>query len=95
MTNLETTTSTLSRLDLQKTLNSLNGTISQLQTNLGTNNGTVGKLLNDNTLYNNLTATSNKLNLLLDDVRVHPKRYINISVFGKKEKSNALMVPLP
>jgi phospholipid/cholesterol/gamma-HCH transport system substrate-binding protein len=94
MTNLETTTSTLSKLDLQKTLNTLNSTISQLQTDLGSNNGTMGKLLNDPALYNNLTATSNKLNLLLDDVRIHPKRYINVSVFGSKDKSHPLMVPL-
>ena len=94
MTNLETTTATLSKLDLQKTLNTLNSTIDQLQTDVGSNKGTLGKLLNDNTLYNNLTASSNKLNLLLDDVRVHPKRYINISIFGKKDKNQPLMVPL-
>ena len=52
-------------------------------------------MINDTRLYNNLNATSNKLNLLLDDVRVHPKRYVNISVFGKKDKSGPLLVPVP
>jgi len=52
-------------------------------------------LINDPKLYNNLSATSNKLNLLLDDVRVHPKRYINVSVFGKKDKNTPLTTPLP
>jgi phospholipid/cholesterol/gamma-HCH transport system substrate-binding protein len=51
--------------------------------------------MNDPKLYNNLTSTSNKINLLLDDIRINPKRYVNISVFGKKQKGNALMVPLP
>jgi len=94
MTNLQTTTSTLSKLDLEKTVNALNNTIGLLQTDLGSKNGTMGKLLNDAALYNNLTATTNKLNLLLDDIRVHPKRYINVSVFGSKDKSQPLMVPL-
>ena len=51
--------------------------------------------MNDKKLYNNLASTTNKLNLLLDDIRVHPKRYVNISVFGKKDKSGPLMTPLP
>jgi phospholipid/cholesterol/gamma-HCH transport system substrate-binding protein len=51
-------------------------------------------LLNDKALYNNLEATSNKLNILLDDIRVHPKRYVNVSVFGKKDKGNYLAAPL-
>ena len=57
--------------------------------------GSIVLLINDPKLYNNLSATSNKLNLLLDDVRVHPKRYINVSVFGKKEKNKPLTAPLP
>ena len=50
----------------------------------------IGLLLNDKTLYNNLEATTNKINILLDDIRVHPKRYVNFSVFGKKDKGNYL-----
>jgi len=88
--NLETTTDNLSKIDF----NSLQATIDQLRNDITTDKGTLGKLLNDNTLYGNLTATSNKLNLLLDDIRTHPKRYINISVFGKKDKSQPLMIPL-
>ena len=98
MTNLETTTNTLSKLDLEKTLDSLNYTINGLKNIVGKVNsdtGTLGKLINSSTLYNNLNSTSNKINLLLDDVRVHPKRYVNISLFGKKDKDAPLMVPLP
>ncbi len=49
---------------------------------LGT--GTAGKLLKDEALYNNLKDTSKQLELLLQDLRLHPKRYVHISVFGKK-----------
>jgi phospholipid/cholesterol/gamma-HCH transport system substrate-binding protein len=98
LSNLKTVSDKLSRLELEKTLASLDGTINELKSTLSkatSNNGTLGLLINDPKLYNNLNATSNKLNLLLDDVRVHPKRYINISVFGKKDKNTPLMVPLP
>lgn len=98
MSNLATTTDKLSKLEFEKTLGTLNATISDLKTAVGkmtSNDGTLGLLLNDTKLYNNLNATSNKINILLDDVRVHPKRYVNISVFGKKDKNGPLMVPLP
>jgi phospholipid/cholesterol/gamma-HCH transport system substrate-binding protein len=98
MSNMQTASDKLAKLDLEKTLNTLDGTIGELKTTLAKVNsdkGTLGLMMNDPKLYNNLNATSNKLNLLLDDVRVHPKRYVNVSVFGKKDKSAPLMVPLP
>jgi phospholipid/cholesterol/gamma-HCH transport system substrate-binding protein len=57
-------------------------------------NGSLGLLLNDKTLYQNLEGTTRSLNTLLDDLRVHPKRYVNISVFGRKDKSGPLTAPL-
>ena len=48
--------------------------------------GSMGKLLKDEAMYNNLTKASKELELLLQDVRLHPTRYVNVSVFGKKEK---------
>ncbi len=98
MSNLDKTTTNLSKLDLEKTLNMLNGTVNDLKATIGklnSNNGTAGMLLNDTKLYNNLAATSNKINVLLDDIKTHPKRYISISVFGKKDKSTPLTTPLP
>ncbi len=98
MTNLDKTTSNLSKLDLEKTLNSLNGTITEMKNTVSkfnSSNGTIGMLLNDTRLYNNLASTANKLNLLLDDLKTNPKRYLSISVFGKKNSSTGLTVPLP
>jgi phospholipid/cholesterol/gamma-HCH transport system substrate-binding protein len=98
MTNVETATGKFAKLDLETTLTNLNGTVTELRsimTKANSDKGTLGLLMNDPKLYNNLNATSNKLNLLLDDLRLHPKRYVNVSVFGKKDKTTPLMVPLP
>lgn len=98
LNNLEKTTAKFSALDIEKTLTNLNGTITELKGTIakaGSKDGSLGLLLNDTKLYNNLTATTNKLNLLLDDLRTHPKRYVNVSVFGKKDKTGPLLVPLP
>ena len=48
--------------------------------------GTLGKLLNDDELYNNLAWAAEDLSLLLQDIKASPERYINVSVFGKKSK---------
>lgn len=98
MTNLDKTTTKFAELDLQKTLTTLDGAINDLKNMIGkfnNSNGSLGLLLNDPSLYKNLASTGNKLNLLLDDIRLNPKRYVSISVFGKKQKNEPLMVPLP
>ena len=61
---------------------------------INSNEGTMGLLMNDKKLYSNLNASANSLNILLQDFRLHPKRYVNVSVFGKKDKSDPLMKPL-
>ena len=97
VTNLDKTTTKLSELDLQKTLTTLDQTINELKlmvSKFNNDKGSLGLLLNDPTLYRNLASTGNKLNLLLDDIRINPKRYISISVFGKKQKGEPLMAPL-
>ncbi len=97
MSNLDKTTAKFANLNVQNTLDNLDKAINELKNTIGNinnSNGTLGKLLNDPTLYKNLASSGNKLNLLLDDVRMNPKRYINISLFGKKVKNEPLLVPM-
>lgn len=58
----------------------------KITTDLQQGKGTMGKLLTDDQLYKNLNSTSTELELLLQDLRLHPTRYINVSLFGKKDK---------
>ncbi len=98
MANLDKTSENFSRLDFQKSLTTVDSTLNELKLavrKINSEDGTIGKLLNNASLYNNLNATSNKINLLLDDIRVHPKRYVSISVFGKSAKQDPLVVPTP
>ena len=60
--------------------------IQQITTALNEGNGTVGMLLKDTTLYSKLHETCEAANALLEDLKENPKRYVNISVFGNKEK---------
>jgi phospholipid/cholesterol/gamma-HCH transport system substrate-binding protein len=88
----------LAALELDKTLSKVQATLDNLNTTLNQINsgqGTAGKLVSDPKLYQNLNATANSLNILLQDLRLHPKRYINVSVFGRKDKTGPLMQPLP
>ena len=98
ISNLDKTTGKLSALDLERTLLSIDSAVYYLTATIqrmNSSNGSIGLLMNDQTLYKNLASTSNKLNLLLDDIRTHPKRYVSVSMFGKKEKEAPLQEPLP
>jgi phospholipid/cholesterol/gamma-HCH transport system substrate-binding protein len=88
----------LSSGQIGSTLGTLEKSITQLNaivTEIKNGKGTLGKLANNDQLYNNLTSTTNSLNILLQDLRMHPKRYVQVSVFGKKEKTAPLMQALP
>ena len=48
--------------------------------------GSVGQLLNNDSLYDNINKAAASLDRLLEDVKAHPSRYINITIFNKKKK---------
>lgn len=51
--------------------------------------GTLGKLAKDEALYDNFAKTSKELELLLQDLRLNPTRYVNVSLFGKNKPYKA------
>ena len=87
--NLNSMSSSLEKADLGATVKKLEATLTSvngMMTNLEQGKGSMGKLLSDDAMYNNLTKTSKELELLLQDLRLNPTRYVNVSVFGKKNK---------
>nr|WP_315152075.1 MlaD family protein [uncultured Flavobacterium sp.] len=79
----------LNKADLGLAVRNLNATLAKvdgIMKGIEAGNGTMGKLIKDDALYNNLAKTSRELELLLQDVRLNPTRYVNVSVFGKKNK---------
>ncbi len=88
--NLAVLSDSLKELKMKSLVNNLNQTMLNLnQTILKINNGkgTMAKLLNDPKLYQNLEQSTKALNLLLEDLRTHPKRYVHFSIWGRKEKT--------
>jgi phospholipid/cholesterol/gamma-HCH transport system substrate-binding protein len=95
--NLEKTTGKLANAKIDETIQSAQAAMVSLKdaiNKINSPDGTLGLLLNDKKLYLNLENTTRSLNILLDDLRMHPKRYVNISVFGSKNKGAPLTAPL-
>nr|WP_314558488.1 MlaD family protein [uncultured Capnocytophaga sp.] len=87
--DLAKVTSDLSEADINKVITNAQNTLSNLNTLLSeieNGKGTVGKLLKDDALYNDLDKSAKQLELLLQDFRLNPKRYVHFSLFGKKAK---------
>ena len=79
--------------DLKVTIESTNKTmakVTDLISKVEKGEGSLGMLINDKELYKELENTSSEIGLLLQDLRLNPKRYINVSVFGKKQKDYTL-----
>lgn len=79
----------LKKIDYAQTMQRVDSTLEnvKLLTNkLNSKNNTIGLLLNDPQLYNNLNSTSANAASLLEDLKSHPKRYVHFSIFGRKDK---------
>ena len=87
--NLKTITDSISKVNIALTVSQFNNTLKGLNSivsSIDTGNGTLGKLVNDQSLYKSLVDVSEELESLISDLKNHPKRYVNFSIFGKKEK---------
>lgn len=87
--NFSKLSDTLAKANIGKTVKSLEKTLAnvdKMMASLESGKGTMGKLIKDETLYNNFAKTSKELELLLQDLRLNPTRYVNVSLFGKKNK---------
>ena len=88
--NAEQTTNNLSAAPIEETVKELQSAAKQLDgilQKINNNEGSLGMIVNDKQLYNNLTETMKTMNALLADINEHPSRYINVTIFGKKKKN--------
>lgn len=86
--NVSVLTDNLNQLNLQQTLDNVNRAISSVHSmmeQIQSPNGTLGKLMNDPSIYDNLNHTVQSADSLVTDLKAHPKRYVHFSVFGGKK----------
>lgn len=89
LTNVEGATQKLNDIDLVATMQKVDramANVEQTTAKLNSNEGTLGLLMRDPELYNNMNATMQSADSLLMDMKQHPKRYVHFSVFGRKDK---------
>jgi phospholipid/cholesterol/gamma-HCH transport system substrate-binding protein len=89
VSNFEVISDSLAKANLGQTVKNLEKTLAsvdKLMADMEQGKGTMGKLMKDEAMYTNFTKASGELELLLQDLRLNPTRYINVSVFGKKNK---------
>lgn len=87
--NMVTITDNLKSIDYAAAMSKVDDTLAnvkRLTDQLNSKDNTIGLLLNDPALYNNLSATTANAASLLQDLQAHPKRYVHFSLFGKKDK---------
>ncbi len=85
--NTQKISDNLAQAPISETVTALNETLRQLQgivAKINNNEGSLGLLVNDKQMYNNLAKTTQTLDELLADLKAHPYRYINLTIFGRK-----------
>ncbi len=79
----------INRADISGTVARVDSAVAQVNTTLAdinSDNGTLGLLLHDKSLYMNIDATVVSADSLLTDLKANPKRYVHFSLFGQKDK---------
>lgn len=90
LSNLATISDTLRQSEISATIQQAKETLEELSVvieKINSGEGSLGLLVNDDKLYNNLETSSKSLDSLLVDFKNNPDRYVQVSVFGKKDKS--------
>lgn len=96
ITNFTKISDTLVKANIGSTITYLNSTLTKTSDVIGKiqkGEGSLGLLVNDEKLYRELEKSSKDLNLLLEDMRLNPDRYLQFSVFGKNPKKNPYIEP--
>jgi phospholipid/cholesterol/gamma-HCH transport system substrate-binding protein len=89
LTNMDSVTSVLAGQQVRQAIADLSTSsakLKELMTSLEAGEGTLGALMTNDTLYRNLDSASRELDLLMEDLRMNPNRYVHLSLFGKKDK---------
>jgi phospholipid/cholesterol/gamma-HCH transport system substrate-binding protein len=87
MANVHAITDSLAKANLTQTLAQAHASLEQtteIMRKINTGEGSIGLLLNDKALYQNLNKSAADLDSLVIDLKANPKRYVHFSVFGKK-----------
>ncbi len=87
--NANTLTKRLNTIDVAGTVARVDATLANVEEfteKLNNNQGSLGLLMRDPSLYNNLNSTMRSADSLLIDLKAHPKRYVHFSLFGRKDK---------
>ncbi len=87
LSNLEQISDTLAAADLYSSMGKLKESLESMSLtlkNLNEGKGSAGQLLTDDSLYSNLAGSLRSLDLLLQDMKDNPKKYVHFSLFGRK-----------